>query len=285
MAFRRKGPVAENVISAREQTLSGLDAMQRGKWEKAENHFGRAIKACPTDERTHHHYAEALWQRGAIQPALEHMEEAVKLSAGDAMLLVKLGEMYLNVGELNRAYDAAERALQEDHQLASAWALRGDVLFEQQQLSQALASYHRALTYRKEYPQVQLAAARIYHQLDRPRRTLTTLEALQNQYRLGTEPSELMVLHGLALKKLGQYNEAVNSLVAAAKQGQPTAEILYYLADAQMLAGDPANARLTILAALEIEPRHLASRQLLERVAKQQPIIGSQAPLTAAIAN
>ena len=285
MAFKRKGPVAENVISAREMTLSGLDAMQRGKWEQAENHFGRAIEACPTDERTHHHYAEALWQRGAVQPALDHMEKAVKLSGGDALLLVKLGEMYLNVGELNKAYDAAERAIQGDHQLATAWALRGDVLFEQQQLSQALASYHRALSYQKSYPKVQLAAARIYHQLDRPRRTLTTVEALQNQYRSGTEPQDLLVLHGLALKKLGQYSEAVNSLAAATKRDRPTSEILYYLAEAQMLAGDHANARLSLTAALDINPRHLASRQLLERVDRQQPRVGSQPSLTAAVAN
>ena len=92
--FRSQQVSDENISEARRLSLQGLDAQQRGQWERAETLFAAAILKCPSDERARYGYAESLWQRGAWQQALSHMEEAVRLSGSDPERLVRLGQMY-----------------------------------------------------------------------------------------------------------------------------------------------------------------------------------------------
>lgn len=269
--------MAQNVITSRELSLNGLEAMERGQWEQAETLLARAIDVCPTDERTHARYADTLWRRGSVEDAVRHMNEAVKLSGGDPQLLVRQGEMYLALGELDKAAGSADFAIAGNRKLASAWALRGDVLFRRQHLDAALASYHRALDFERHNSGVRLAVARIYSQTRQPQRALTTLATLSEQCRLGDEPPEVMFLKGLALKDLQQYPKAIERLTAASQRDQ-SAEILYHLADAYWLSGDSANARLSARAALQLDPYHAASLGLKDRLDR-----GRQQSLTAAI--
>jgi tetratricopeptide (TPR) repeat protein len=173
------------------------------------------------------------------------MEQAVRLSGGNAELQVRLGDMYLARGDLAGAGRQAERAIERTRQLASAWALRGDVLRRQGNVEEALANYHRALSYQKCFPRVQLAIAEIYRDRRRPMRALATLRSLVDGYAVGERPQRVLFLEGLVLKDLGRYDEAVQSLGAATKRGEPTRELLYHFAEAQLLAGDPTNAQLT----------------------------------------
>ncbi len=265
-AWYKKGPVVGNVIASRELSLSGMEAIQRGQVEQAEILFARAVESNPTDARAHCQFADALWQRGSADKAIRHMSQAVEYSGGDPLLLVQQGEMFLQLGELTRAGKNADRAIAANRQLASAWALKGDVLRARQQLDDALASYHRALHHQEHFPRAQLAAARIYHMTGKPMRTLTTLELLVDQYRPGTEPQEVLYLHGLALKDTGRYSEAIEQLAAANERGRPSADILYHLADAQFRVGDRVNAKLSVQAALNLNPVHRNSQALLTRL-------------------
>ncbi len=274
-SLRTRGAVAENVISARELSLSGEAALQDGRWNEAEVLFSQAIKTFPTDERTHSLYAQSLWRQGETDKAIEHMQEAVKLSGGDARLLVELGQMYLILGHVDRASPMADRAIASNCRLASAWALQGDILYHRRQLDEATASYHRALSFQPHYPHAQLSLARIYDQTNRPLRTLTTLEVLGSRYCPGTEPVDLLVLQGLTFKKLGQYTRARESLAAATRRAPPSAELQFHLAEAHLLAGDDASARMAVEGALRLQPNHEASQSLASR-------LGSRLPNTAA---
>ena len=270
-----KGPVAENVVTSRQLSLRGMEAMQQGNWELAETRFASAVEACPVDERARCRYAETLWQRGEVDEAIVQMNEAVRLSAGDPQLMVQLGEMYLSRGELSPADRLAERAIAANPQLASAWALKGNVLNRRDLPEQALARYHRALCFQAHYPQVQLAAAEIYRQKNRPQRALATLQLLAEQYLPGEEPAEVRYLEGLALKSLGRYENAVESFQMAMQRDKPNVELLYHLGEAQLLAGDVTNAHLTVSRALEMAPQHVASRQLQTHIASRQQRMAS----------
>jgi hypothetical protein len=65
---------------------------------------------------------------------------------------------------------------------------------------------------------------------------------------------------------LNRYDDGVESLAAAVGRERPTPEILYRLAEAQWLAGNPAQAAITAQQALAIDPQHQPSRELLHRV-------------------
>lgn len=269
-ATLRKDTASEDVITARQMSLRGFDSLQRGKLDEAEAWFANAIETNPVDDDAREQYAELLWRRGLRDDAIKHLEQSVKLSGGNAKLVVRLGEMYLAQGDTERAWQQAEKAIQSNRQLPCAWALRGDVQRQRGNLQESLADYHRSLSYEGHCAHVQLALAAIYREQNRPRRALSTLDALAEQYPPNEMPQELLLEQGLALKALGRYENAASLLAQATQRGEPTPELLFHLAEAQLLAGDTTNARLALVAALAQEPTHGPSNQLKGQIDEQQ---------------
>jgi tetratricopeptide (TPR) repeat protein len=262
-----KNKLDTNILEARQLSLRGMDAMQRGRLTDAEILFSRATQLCPLDERMQCHYAQTLWQLGNRDQAVQHMEEAVRLSGGNPELVVRLGDMYLANGDVAQAAEQADLAIQANRQLASAWALRGDVLRRQGHTDESLANYHRALSYQEHFPQVQLAIAETYRAQGRHGRALATLRALSDGYPAGETPQYVLFLQGVTLKDLERYEAAVERLTAAASRGEPSADLLYHLAEARLRTGDPVNARLAVQSALTRDPNHAPSQALQEQIA------------------
>ncbi len=269
-ATLKRNPVPENVVEARQISLVGLDAMQREQWGKAEGLFSKAIETCPADERAHQHYAEALWHRDACAEAIAHLEKSVELSGGDPHRRVRLGEMYLAKGKIEPAWEQVEAAIESQRKLASAWALRGDILRKQGRLEESIANYHRALSLQPQYPHVQMATAAVYRDLNRPRRALATLEVLATQYPPDEVPQDVLLQQGLAFKAMDRHDDAVLKLVAASRADDPTLDILFHLSEAQLAAGDTANARLAARRALSLAPDNEQIHQLDRRISEQQ---------------
>ena len=156
------------MITARHLCQRGLYASGNGQWDQAEAAFARAVTMCPTDQRTRQCYADALWQRGAGQEAVEQMRTAVKLSGSEPTLVIQLGRMYLEQGQLAEALEQSGQVLQANRNSAEAWALRSDVLCRQGKTQEALDSCHRAGPCAGDRPLL-LRMAELYRQLGRPR--------------------------------------------------------------------------------------------------------------------
>jgi len=273
--LRCKKESDETIALTRQLAMQGKDAQQKGQWEKAESCFAEAVQRSPNDERARVGYAESLWNRGAQDLAVTHMTEAVKLSGHDPTLLVHLGQMHLALNNLPAATRIAERALASNKQMASAWALRGNVHRAAGQREEALADYHRALSAQPHYPEVQLALADIYAQQQRPDRALATLQSLADQFPPGSVPADLQFRQGLALRDLGRHQEAADAFAVAA-QVQPHPDVLYELAQARSQLGDNGNAQLAVHRALQLNPQHQASLRLQgELVTRQQSLTAS----------
>lgn len=265
----------EALAATRRLSLQGLEARQQGQWDQAEALFAAAIAQCPGDERARCGYAQSLWQRGARDEAITHMEEAVRLSGNDPDRMVELGGMYLVRGELHRAAQQAGKAIAINGELPEAWALRGQVLQAQGRRPEALASFHRALSYRAQMPEVQLAIAEIYRQQDRPLRALATLQALAASYPAGQAPVELLVREGLTLRDLGRHQDAARTLAQATRQGNPSADLFCELARTHLMAGDASAARQALQAALERDPSHAASVAMQAELATRQGVVAA----------
>jgi tetratricopeptide (TPR) repeat protein len=274
-AFRSPKGSDESIALARQLSLQGIAARGQGRWDQAEMLFAQAVEQCPRDERARCDYAESLWLRGEQGLAVAHMEEGVRLSGHDPERLVQLGNMYLAVGELGRADAQADRAIKANRDLASAWALRGKVLQSQGSRTEALASFHRALTLRPQYQEVQLALAEIYREQSRPQQALATLQSLADSLPADQVPVEALVEQGLALRQLGRHRDAVQSLAQAAERGNPPVDLLYELGRSQFDSGDAAAARLAVNAALAREPSHAGCLALLDQLATGQGTMAS----------
>lgn len=261
-----KQPVAENVVHSRQMSLDALEALQHRRYDDAELLFAKAIETCPVDERARYHYADLLWRRGDHDGAIRQMNEAVRLSAGEPSVVVRLGQMHLARGDTKQARRQAERAVQGDHRNAEAWSLLGDTQRAAGQLDDALASYHRALSLQEVFPHVQVALAEVYRAQHRPQRALATLAALEDRYRADRVPPELLVQEGLALRDLGRHDDAARVLTAAIDRGSKLTETYYALALVQAQSGDFVNAQLSVAAGLELSPQHVPSQRLRDEL-------------------
>lgn len=261
-----RSPISHSVASGRQLTQQGLNAMERGDWKRAESLLARAVQTNPNDADARRSYAEALSHRGARQEALAQVDEARRIAGEDPGLIVRAGELSLALGNTAQAAERADEALRLDPKFAPAWSLRGKVASATGQPREALAFYHRALGYAPEDSSVAILVAEAYRQLNEPDRALVALQSLATRYSHGEEPQQVLYLQGLALGALGRHDDAAHCLAQAARRERPTGEILYRLAEAELLAGRYAAAQSTLDQALAIEPEHAGSRELARRI-------------------
>jgi len=261
-----QGPIPKSVATSRQFSQQGMSAMERGDWARAEALFSRAVESCPVDSEARRNYAETLWHRGAVNEAATQLEAARREAADDTSLAVRTGELYLSMGKIDQARKLAEQTLDLDPKMADAWVLRGRTEEAIGQTREALADYQRSLGYNPGNVDVLFRVAEAYQQLRQPERTLTVLQNLSDSFPPGEEPQRLLHLEGMALLTLGRYNDAVQSLSLARQRGKPSAEILCRLAEAELLAGRQVQASTTVVQALALEPNHVASRALKDRI-------------------
>jgi tetratricopeptide (TPR) repeat protein len=268
--LRRMGPVREDVMRARQLSQQGIDAWQHGQPQRAESIFQQAVDWCPDDVDARCRLAECLWERGARQPAIEHLTRAVEISDWkDASMLIQLGRMQLASGNLSEAAGLAELALRSAPQNGGAWRLQASVLERQGRLPEALDSYYRSLSYDAHNSETLLAVAEIHHQLGRPNRTLATLQRLDGASVEGPQGRRVWELRGLAQQQVGRSDEALESLTKAVEIGPPSADLLGQLAQVHWQLGQEELARRALRDALLLaSPEQRASlRSLMAQIA------------------
>ncbi len=248
---------------ARQNSLRGAEKLQQNKLQEAEVLFSEALRRSSADERAQAGMAEVLWQRGDHAPAIQHMAEAATISGGNPDTLVRLGEMNLQQGALDEALSQADLALENQRSHAGAWALRGKVLQQRQQLEEAMSCYHRALSDQPNLPGVQIALAEIYRDLGRPQRALATLDAMTDGQPSERVSPQALMLKGLALADMGEANAARGCLKNAALCCRDDASPqLLAIAQSQMETGDYAEARICLGRAFRHDPYDPQALQL-----------------------
>ncbi len=247
-----EGPVSKSLATCRQLSQQGISAAERGESAEAEQLLSKAVKSCPIDPEARRHYGETLWQRGAQLKAITQLEEATRLAGDDAMLRVRLGQMYLATDQIDRARRSAEQAIDLNPKLSDAWAIRGRVMCADGKFDRALADYHRALGYAPNSSEILLETAELYRRTGQPQRALESLQSLADTYPPGEEPPGVLHLTGLAFEALGRRESG--------------ADAFYRLGQTEYLCGRMAEANAAARHALSLQPDHLPSRDLLGRL-------------------
>lgn len=254
-------------VAARRLSRQGLEAMHAGQWDVAEGLFTSALELTAGDDRAHWGMAEALWQRGDLDAAANHLETAVRLSDSDPRLVRRLGEVYLQMQRLEEADQQSLLALQADRQSPESWKLRGDCLVAAGDLPAALAAYHRALALRPDFPAAQLQIAEIYRQQQRYDRLLATVDRLQDT--IGDEaecPCQAHVLRGVALQHLHRQGDARRCFEDAIRVAPENPEPYLHLAALLLETGDHRSASEPLRTAIALAPRSPEAIALARRV-------------------
>jgi predicted Zn-dependent protease len=134
----------------------------------------------------------------------------------------------------------------------------------------------RALQFAPDNSEVLMDVAALYRQRGQHDRCLTTLHRLLDTYPPGQSPQMALWMEGLTLCDLGRPQQAAASLSAANRQGPANADILYYLAQAEMASGRPVAATAAARLALAANPTHEPSRRLLAELAARPTAVETQ---------
>lgn len=247
-------------IAARKLSRQGQRAMHQGEWEVAEQLFGDALGVSSHDDRAHWGLAESMWQRGQREEAIVHMEQAVRLSADDPVLLSRLGRMYVDLGMMEKAKTQCELALRADRNSAETWALQGDCLAKDSRWEEALSAYHRALAIQPDHETALLQSAQVYRRQGRHDRLLATVDRMADHLGQQHVPAEADLLRGIAMRRLGRHREAIRSLTIAATKSPKNPEPRLELASIAIERGEHVVAQEELAAALQIDP-DLASNE------------------------
>ncbi len=271
------------LVSARRLSLKGAEALDRSRYDDAEVLFAEALESCPADERAHWGFAETLWKKNDQSGAIAHMLEAVRLSGSNPDYLVRLGEMYLSVGDSIKARAQAQATINQNHQNAQAWALMGNTNRHDKNWSAALEAYHRALLSKPDFPDVQLSIAEVYRQAGNPQRALATLDRVVDFHPIEHSNPELLLVRGLALADLHRKDEAIAILNRASESlndAKPERHI--QLATTQYRLGELVQARLTVGRILQSDPGNQEAQSLrqnldssFENLSQPQPLNNS----------
>lgn len=255
---------SEAIGACRQLSREGIAALEHGDAARARLLLDQAVEANANDVDARRQLADVLWQSGAAQEAIIHIDRAVELDPRHAPTIVRSGEMRLGLGDADRALQRADEALVLDASLAGAWALRGRVFRAKGLYERSLADFHQALRYNPHSAEVLLEAAEVQYQLGRPQRCLTTLQNLLQSYPPGEEPRRALWLAGLAYTAVDRPRDAVHALYAASSRGGPEPELLFQLARAQNAVGEVAEATATAQQAADAG--HEGSRTLLAQL-------------------
>jgi len=238
--------VQPKLAAAKEWTKGGIEAMQSGRIAQARSFFSRAADENPRDPVARANLARTELQSGNTTSAIAHMQTASNLAVGDPRLMVELGEMYLADGQLLAARHQAELALSANHRFAPAWKLNGLTNLAQHDYEAALADFQRAAGIDGNLPGLQLSIIETYQRLGQPLRTLSAAEQLLSQYPPDQQPEPALLAKSLALMELKQVSPAIDILQMASDRDGASEQVYLRLSQAQLLAGQPSAARLTL---------------------------------------
>lgn len=237
----------QSLLTARQLSLRGTDAFQRGRQQDAELLFTQALSHSKFDERAHWGYAKVLWQSGDKDKALEHMNEAFRLSGSNPDYAITLGEMHLDQDQYDAAKTLALDVLSVNRTHTNAWALLGDVHRDQKDWPSALECYHHALLLRSDFPKAQYAIAEIYRRTGRSERALATLDHMVDLHAAVAEEPEHLLLRGLTFADLNRPQEAKELLAKSSERLAPNQwEKQVQIIEAQVRLADLVQARMAI---------------------------------------
>lgn len=254
-SLRPQGHI-RSLTQARAASLMGAGMLQQQNFTEAGALFSEALSHSDADDRAHRGIAEVYWHESRNDLAIAHMTRAAELSGQNPDLLVRLGEMHFQQGDMDKALGQADQALKMSRQHAAAWALKGLVLRAQNLNAEAIDCYHRALLHEPDFAEAQIALADIYQSLGRSQRALATIDQLAERTPTETIPASAWLVKGRALAALGEPVDSKDCLREAALCArEDESELLLDLAQMQYQTGDLAEARLSLGKVLHHNPQ------------------------------
>jgi protein O-mannosyl-transferase len=242
----------------------------RGKLDEAIQHYEQALQINPDYVQAHNNLGIAFATQGKLDEAIQHFERLLQLKPDYAEVHNNLGLALATQGKLNEGVEHYKRALQLKPDFAEAHFDLGSALDVHGQLQEALQHFDRALQLKPDY-------AEAHNRLGIALATLGRLdEAIHHFERLLQLKPDYAEAHnnlGSVLAGQGKINEALQHYERAIQLKPGCADAHYNLGRRLCQKGQLGQALIHYQKALEIEPDNPAILASLARVLATSPAL------------
>ncbi len=202
------------------------------------------------------HASQQRWQRAG-----ERYEAALVIDERAPRIWLKLALALLNTNQLDRAVAACRQALAQDDRLARGHYLLGLILVQQQRPDEAAKAFAQAVVLEPTHADALEALASIHENAQRYADEVRVLRALA-----ALEPASAarQARLGLALARMGRFEDAVLTLASASERFNDQGSVLIALSRVWLEAGDARSDRIAWMKAVE------AARRATERTSSSE---------------
>ncbi len=132
-----------------------------GQSDAAQASLREALRIDPYDAAAWDLSGRALAEKGQFSESLYNFEKANYYRPNFAPYLYEYGVALSSAGQFDRAQEMADAALRADPNLAEGHVLRGRLLVQKRQLSDAATEYREALRLRSDFARIRLDLAQV----------------------------------------------------------------------------------------------------------------------------
>jgi tetratricopeptide (TPR) repeat protein len=229
----------------------GNALFQKGKVDEAIAHYQQALQIRPDSAEGHNNLGNALFQKGKVDEAIAHFEQALQTKPGFAEAHYNLATALWREGRVGEAITHYQNALQIKPNDADAHYNLATALRQEGRVDEAIAHYQQALQIKPDYADARYNLAIALRQEGRMDDAITQFQqALQIKPDYADAHNNL----GNVLLQMGRVDEAILHFQQALQINPDNAKSQNNLGQALLQQGHVREAIAHFQRALQIQP-------------------------------
>ena len=188
------------------QNNLGEVLLQKGSVNEAISHYQQALKIKPDYGDAHYNLGNALMRKGSVGEAISHYQQALQINPADADAHYNLGIALLQNGDIDEAMVHYRQALQINPRHAEAHNNLGIALFQKGSFDDAIAEFQQAIQIKPDYAE---AHNNLGYTLLQKLRVDEAMAQFQAALRIKPDYAEARNNLGLAHQQTGNFAEAI----------------------------------------------------------------------------
>ncbi len=215
---------SQSRIKAIEIANKGVELFTNRSYEASERELRLAIQTDPTYEKAYYNLGKVYQAQRKWDKAIEAFESAVQKSPDNANFHYDLGEAYLEAKQLDKAEVALKKATDLDPKLFKAFWRLGLVYVYEEKPKEADAALRQAIELNPRMDKPFVALGQLYLNWDADKEAA---QVFGECVRANENSAECYNFHGVALKQLKQYDQAVHEFKEAIDLDNNLFEAMY----------------------------------------------------------
>jgi Flp pilus assembly protein TadD len=190
----------------------GVALREKGQIDEAIRHFQEAVRLQPAYADAHNNLGVALGETGQIDEAIRQYQEAIRLQPDNADAHNNLGVALARKGQMDEAISQFQEATRLKSDDAEAHNNLGNALLNKGSVDEAISQFQKALRLKPDYAE---AHFNLGNALSRKGQMDEAIRQFQEALRLKPDYVKARNNLGIALANKGQMDEAINQFQEA----------------------------------------------------------------------